>query len=84
MYTYVSQRGRIRVPTREAWLEAMRQGLHRPKPPEWWLATQEREEHRDRRTASIIWGSRYDNGRRYLQWCNAPLGDFIALGYFEG
>jgi hypothetical protein len=85
MYIYHSLAGRkVYSRTREEWMEALRLQLFKPKPPEWWLDSQQREEKRSRQTASIIWGSRYDAGRRYLIWANAPLSDFVRLGYFEG
>lgn len=73
----------VRVPTKDAWLEALRLGLQRPKPPEWWLKSQELD-GRNRQQASIIWGSRYNHGRRYIIWSQAPMNDFISLGYLEG
>ncbi len=72
------------VATRDDWLDALKRGLHNPKPPDWWLASQEREEHRPRRQASIIWSRYYDRGRKYLIWSQAPDSDFIRLGYMEG
>lgn len=67
--------------TRIDWLNAVGRGEIKPKPPEWWLESQEREESRDRRTASIIWSRHYDPGRKRLLWDLAPDEDFRRLGY---
>jgi len=70
--------------SRDEWIKAVREARIRPKPPEWWLATQEREEGRDRTQASIIWVSRYKPERKALIWDLAPDDDFVRLGYIVG
>lgn len=87
MYVYHSVTaggfGKVRS-SRDAWLDAILIGVHKPKPPEWWLDSQEREEGRSRSQASIIWARHYKPGRKYLIWSQAPDDDFRRLGYLEG
>lgn len=82
MYVYHTGSYKVRVPTQRAWLEALGLELHNPKPPEWWLEA-EALKGRERTQAAIIWSSRYKADRKYVVWAQAPLSDFIALGYYE-
>lgn len=79
-YTYRTDTGRRQAVTRDEWLHALAVGIHRPRPPEWWLRQQE-EEGRSRRTASIIWGRHYGPDRRLVIWDQAPDADWISAGH---
>lgn len=68
---------------RDMWLALVLEGEFKPKPPEWWLRSEEREKARDRTTASIIWSSRYSAARKFVVWSQAPDEDFRFLGYLE-
>jgi hypothetical protein len=82
-YRYVSG-GHDRYGSRDEWLNAITTHENSPKPPEWWLSSQEAEEGRSRKTASIIWGRNYDAGRKFVIWSQAPIGDFLARDYYRG
>lgn len=84
MYVYYVGTSRPWRTNRDAWLDDLLAGRHNPKPPEWWLESQEREEGRNRTTASIIWARNYPPARKYLIWSQAPDDDFRRLGYLEG
>ena len=83
---YIFHRGSVALYTtdKRGWLQAILDEDHSPKPPDWWLESQQREEGRDRTTASIIWGRNYPPARKYLIWSQAPDDDFRRLGYLEG
>lgn len=83
-YVYHCSDGVVRTNMRLSWLQALLHGDHSPKPPEWWLNSQEREEGRSRAQASIIWARHYKPARKYLIWSQAGDDDFRRLGYLEG
>lgn len=66
--------------TRQEWLNTVLAGTSKPKPPAWWIRSQE-EIGRTGSTAYAIWHRNYKPERKYVIWDQAPEEDWRELGY---
>lgn len=62
---------------RETWLRYVLEGSIKPKPPTWWIRSQEAL-GRSPKSAYAIWHRSYHPARRYVIWDQAPEEDWVT------
>jgi len=67
---------------REEWLELVLNGTLKPKPPAWWVRSQN-DQGRTGSAPYAIWARSYKPERKYVIWDQAPDEDWREHGYLR-